>query len=133
MDNSFTEEEYTQKYMKYKLKYLKLLKDNKHILDKHNMTGGNKNNNKKLIAFTAKWCGHCIAFAPTWKELKNSNLKNIQLINYDSELNKDKILDYNITGFPSIYLEKQEGSQITHIEYNGNRTKSDLLKFINEN
>ena len=35
-----------------------------------------------------------------------------------------------ISGFPSIYLEKGDG---TLKEYNGNRTKNDLIKFLNEN
>ena len=118
------------KYLKYKKKYFKLYYENKDLIENYYkyQSGGQAKKNK-LIAFTAKWCGHCQVFKPTWSELQKSKL-NIELINYDSEKHKNKIDEYKISGFPTIMLKKVDGSLK---EYNGNRSKNDLIKFINEN
>jgi len=81
-----------------------------------------------LIWYWANWCGHCINMVPEWDKLiKNKNLpvkiKKIQ----DTEIKNLKIKP--IEGFPTIrlYIKNKE------IEFNGNRTANDIIKFINDN
>ena len=97
-------EDYTSKYLKYKMKYLKLYNENKHLLDQYQKGGTNKGD-PELIAFTAKWCHHCKVFSSTWQELNNLSNLNVKLVNYDSELHKNEIDKYNIKGFPTIILK----------------------------
>ncbi len=103
----------------------------------------NYNNEKYLILYYADWCGYCNKFLPMWKELKNNtNLKNIKYIEVNmSDSNKilisgsenntivDKVKNAKILGFPTIKL--LHNSDL--IDYNGNREKEDLIKFINDN
>ena len=109
--------DYDAKYIKYKNKYYEL---------KNKLFGGRNNNKIKLLTFTAKWCMHCNNFMPTYNKLKNNNKYNIDFVNFDSEENKQEMIDYKITGFPTIYLQKN--NQL--IPYNGNRDENDLINFI---
>ena len=63
---------------------------------------------------------------PTYNKLKNNNKYNIDFVNFDSEENKQEMIDYKITAFPTIYLQKN--NQL--IPYNGNREENDLINFI---
>ncbi len=127
---------YNDKYLKYKMKYLQLLRENKHILDKIDYShkiqqnGGSKDiKNKRFIAFTAKWCGHCQRFASEWKQIEKTKMKNVSFINYDSEIHKDQIDAFEVKGFPTFLLDT--GNNM--IEYTGNRSKEDIIEFIKNN
>ena len=109
---------FEKKYLKYKTKYL-------NELQKIKQKGG-KSDKPKLIAFTAKWCGHCRNFMPIYNNLKNEN-SNIEFINYDSEINRDKIEQFKISGFPTLFLEHKNKL----IEYEGDRSKTSILEFVN--
>jgi len=125
-----TEENYDKLYLKYKKKYLKLYNENKDLLDAY-QKGGNQNNGK-FITFTAKWCHHCKVLSPTLKALAKTQLGGVKLINYDSEEHQHQIEKYKIGGFPTIIFEKNNKI----IEYDGDRSKDDLINFIkkhNEN
>jgi thiol-disulfide isomerase/thioredoxin len=108
------------KYYKYKYKYLTLKKNNLTLI------GGSKK--IKLFLFKANWCGHCSMFKPTWNTLKNDpQLKTkIDFITFDSEKNKNEIETYNIEGFPTIMLQKNDNM----IQYEGQRNLDDLKTFI---
>lgn len=110
--------DYDKKYLKYKEKYI--------ALKELYMKGGN-DENPKLIAFTAKWCGHCTNFMPLYNKMKKYHSKKIDFINYDSE-DKDKMKKYNITGYPTLYLEHKNKL----VEYSGNRSEKDILDFVNK-
>ena len=113
-----TDINYDAKYLKYKNKYYEL---------KNKLNGGRRNKSKlKLLTFTANWCMHCKHFMPTYNKLKNNNTYNIDFINYDSNEHPQKMIDYKINAFPTIYLEKNNKL----IQYEGNREESDLINFI---
>jgi thiol-disulfide isomerase/thioredoxin len=117
--------DYNKKYIKYKKKYLNALK----IYNQKIQNGGDNSisDQPKLIAFTAKWCGHCVNFMPLFNELKEEYSSKIKFINYDSEKNKDQIAKYNIEGYPTLYLEYDDKL----IEYsNGPRSKENIIDFV---
>jgi protein disulfide-isomerase A1 len=80
----------------------------------------------KLKLFYTEWCGWSQRFLPVWEQLENSNLW-CKLVKINCETNKE--LCANVPGYPYIVLEKN-GQKI---EYNGDRTYDDLVKFISKN
>ncbi|KAL2771223.1 sulfhydryl oxidase 1 isoform b precursor, partial [Daubentonia madagascariensis] len=63
------------------------------------------------VEFFASWCGHCIAFAPTWKALA-SDVKdwrpalNLAALDCADENNSAVCRDFNIPGFPTVRFFK---------------------------
>jgi len=112
---------YTNKYLKYKEKYLHLKK----LEQKLNMKGGG--DKKTLALFKAEWCGHCIGFKETWNKLKDNN-QNINFVTYDSEKNSNEIKKYKIEGFPTLILLSNNKA----IEYVGPRNKEAIEEFIKQ-
>ncbi|KAM6166504.1 sulfhydryl oxidase 1 isoform 2-T2 [Erethizon dorsatum] len=63
------------------------------------------------VEFFASWCGHCIAFAPTWKALANDvkgwrPALNLAALDCADETNSVVCRDFNIPGFPSVRFFK---------------------------
>ena len=109
--------DYRQKYLKYKFKYLSLKNTTT------NQKGGSK---PEIMLFKATWCPHCTNFLPTWEKIQQ-NLKNKYLFTtYDSELNKDKIDQWKVTGFPTLMIKNGENVE----EYAGSRDYDVLLKYL---
>lgn len=59
------------------------------------------------VEFFASWCGHCIAFAPTWKELANDvkdwrPALNLAVLDCADEANSAVCRDFDIAGFPTV-------------------------------
>ncbi len=79
-----------------------------------------------LKLYYTEWCGWSQRFLPVWEQLENSNLW-CKLVKINCENNKG--LCANVPGYPYLVLEKN-GKQI---DYNGDRTYDDLIKFINNN
>jgi thiol-disulfide isomerase/thioredoxin len=105
---------YQEKYIKYKLKYLQA--------SNSIQNGGT---NKTVYLFKAEWCGHCQNFKPTWNKIKN-NMKGVDFVEYDSDLNKSEIQQWDIKGYPTIMVK----NGLTATEYNGKREQADFEKFI---
>ena len=74
-------------------------------------------------------CGHCTSFNPTWDSFvkENPNIKCTKFID-DKALQRADDVGYSLSGFPSIVKCKNNKFDS---EYNGNRSKEDLLKFCN--
>ena len=118
--------DYKLKYIKYKSKYLNLL---------DNQLGGSlskQSNQSKpdVYLFKAEWCGHCKNFKPEWKKIMADNAlsKKVNFITIDSEKNKNDIAKWQIKGFPTIILKKNDKL----IEYDNHRTFEGIKNFINE-
>ena len=105
------------KYLMYKAKYLDLKK-------KLNQNGGGKDD---IILFKSERCGHCIRFKPTWEALKNKYSGKHNFITYDHNKNLDKITEFNIEGFPTIYRISGENKYI----FEGERNIENLIAFLN--
>lgn len=110
---------YKHKYLKYKHKYLELSKIKKNI-----MTGGKEK--PTMYLFKADWCGHCNHFMGTWDKLQKNMKNEINFVTYDSDKHSNELKQWNIQGFPTIYLKK--GNQA--IEYTGEREINSLVDFI---
>jgi thiol-disulfide isomerase/thioredoxin len=89
---------------------------------------------KTLMFFKADWCGHCTRFKPVWDEFKQEcNIKypNVSLkeLNIDDEASKPLMEKHNVRGFPHVVLT---GENTEDVVFNKNRTKEDLIAFIQE-
>lgn len=122
--------DYSQKYKKYKAKYLNLLGKN--------MTGGSNSSKPTMYLFKMTGCGHCETFEPTWQKLQiNEKLNNkINFEKYDVRIEKDSefIKKFEnkymqIKGFPTIILEKNGKIE----EYRGSRDEDAMVKWISKN
>lgn len=88
------------------------------------------NYDKKVVLFYAPWCGYCKAFEPTYKEVAEKLNGNQVLYTMDCTDEKCKKMSnqYGIRGFPTVLYIKDKYSK--PIQYDGNRTKEDLLQWI---
>lgn len=94
-------------------------------------------NKKVLIFFRATWCGHCTRFKPVWDDFctakaENSGLSQIDVleVDVDKEESKPMLQKHNVRGFPHVVLTADGSSDVV---YSGNRTKEDLLSFLEKN
>ena len=76
-------------------------------------------------------CPHCTDFNPIWEELiTDDNIKNkVKCIKIDSNNIPE---NFNVETFPTIILENGT-KQINYDEYNKERTKENIIQFINDN
>lgn len=90
---------------------------------------------KKITLFYADWCGHCKTFKPEWFKFKSAYDKNKQQIKdkyniglvineYDADVQKNKVDEAGVVGFPTIKVEFNKKTQ----DYTGGRTAVDLFK-----
>jgi len=86
-----------------------------------------------FVEFYAPWCGHCKALAPLWEEL-GTELKGVESVviaKIDATAN-DVNPSLGIKGFPTLKLFRAN-DKANPVDYNGDRTKADLIKFLNDN
>jgi thiol-disulfide isomerase/thioredoxin len=84
-----------------------------------------------MLLIFANWCGHCQRFKPIFNELCRQLGNDFHCISIeDTQLQKNgkltEALDFR--GFPTIKFFDQSGKIIS--EYNGERSKPELLKHI---
>jgi len=101
-----------------------------------NFTINNLNNDINIIFIYSNSCFHCHAMMPDWNKVKEHYKKTyisgniIQLEANDLiKLNYQKINE-QIKGYPTLMIFNK-GKYIK--EYNGNRTSTDIIKYINSN
>ena len=115
--------DYTEKYLKYKTKYLELKKK----IDQEKQFGGN--NKPELILVKAEWCGHCKNFKDTWANLQKTPelLKKVNFTTLDADVNSNEIKQLQVSGYPTILIKK--GDQYT--EYTESRKFENIKNYIN--
>lgn len=113
-------EDYSQKYLKYKAKYIHL--KNK---SKNSMSGGG-NDKIQIMLFKADWCGHCKNFKNTWEAVSKHYKNKYNFITYDADTQLSELKKYNVDAFPTVLIQK--GKEL--IPYNGDRSFEDFNGFI---
>ena len=97
--------------------------------------------NAWMVEFYSSWCGHCIRFAPTFKQIakdvqKWSNVISVAAIDCAQEGNMPICRDYEIMGYPSIkfFLPQapisNRGVLRKGHSYEQNDIKGEMLVFV---
>ena len=78
------------------------------------------NSRLKIFNFNTEWCGYSKKFQPIWNDFSdnvkdNMNIKAID-VKCDNDQNKDLCNKYNIKGFPTVIIVKNNEPH----EYSGN-------------
>lgn len=64
-----------------------------------------------IVWFYTDWCRYCQKFAPTFKKLTNQKeIKKayaVAYVNAEDPVNKDFVKEYNVEGFPTVYIVKK--------------------------
>lgn len=84
-----------------------------------------------IYLFYANWCPACVAFKPTWDELKKyygNKVNFIDIEDTEKERSKDMQtkLGISVSGFPTIVMVNKDKTTV----YNGDRSKETMIKEI---
>lgn len=108
---------YYNKYLKYKQKYLSL--------KQMNMKGGGK---KNIYLFKSDRCSHCVKFKPTWEIMEKKYGNKYNFITYDNNEHTLKFVTNKINGIPSI--RKDSNGQM--VEYEGPREEKFIIEWVEQ-
>ncbi|XP_067270263.1 sulfhydryl oxidase 1 [Pseudorasbora parva] len=78
-----------------------------------------------LVEFYATWCGHCVAFSPTWKSLARDIKEwkpavDLAAIDCADESNRKVCTNFGITGYPSLkFFPAYSNSEFRGEEHRG--------------
>lgn len=79
-----------------------------------------------IIRISAMWCSSCIIMKSRFNEvIKNYN---IDIIDYDYDLDEDKIEEYNIGEILPVYIKIEDNKEIKRLI--GEHSKQELIDFI---
>lgn len=84
-------------------------------------------NSKVLILYHAPWCGYCKKFMPTWHVVKKKYSNQLKFIEINCDDNKSLCEKHGISSYPTIRLLTKDNKVI---DYAGDRSEDDLIKFI---
>ena len=90
-----------------------------------------------FVKFYMDGCPHCENMKPAWKELENSLINNydgdftIMSVNARTLNTLKSPITEKVQGFPTLFVINKNGSK--GIDYNGTRTKDDMLSFLLHN
>ena len=97
--------------------------------DSPSPSGGSELN---LVLVYAPWCGHSKRMLPDFERVKSEfdgktiNGKNINIIMYNSDIDKDKVKEYGVTGFPTLFVEKDN-----NVEKFPHRSYDKISEYLN--
>lgn len=81
---------------------------------------------KKLLYFTATWCGPCTYVKPQMQELANQ----LPITFIDVDTNSDTVSKYNVKNIPCVILIDHSGTQLGRLAGN-NVTKQSVINLYN--
>ena len=92
-----------------------------------------------VVLFYADWCGYCKRFAPVFNEIiKTRKFKSklaVAFVNGTDEQNKKYMQEYQIEGFPTVYMVNfKTGEKVklsNNLLFTPNAKKELLTEFIN--
>jgi protein disulfide-isomerase A1 len=86
-----------------------------------------------LVEFYAPWCGHCKQLAPIYEELGQAfkGVPSVVIAKIDATSN-DVNPKLGIRGFPTLKLFPANNKN-EPIDYQGDRSKADLIQFVQDN
>lgn len=88
----------------------------------------------KVILVYAPWCGHSKKMLPDYEKVKSEfdgktvNNSKVSIIMYNSDVDKEKVKEYKVKGFPTLFVEKN--GELSPFEY---RTYAKISEYINAN
>ena len=95
-------------------------------------TGVMQKDKDVLLLLYAPWCGWCKKIAPDYikaTEMLASN-SQVELMAVDATQWQTTHPKVQVQGFPTVFLFKK-GDKANPVEYNGDRSANDLVKFVN--
>ena len=81
---------------------------------------------KKILYFSAQWCGPCKQFTPTINQLQSEGV-NIQKIDVDKDSNLST--QYSVRNIPTLVLIDSNGTELNRRV--GLGSPADILNFYN--
>jgi len=80
----------------------------------------------KIIRISAIWCSSCLVMKSKFNDIiKNYN---IELIDYDYDLDEEEFKKYNIGDILPVYIKIDNGKEINRMI--GEHSKEEIIKFI---
>ena len=84
-----------------------------------------------LVLYKAQWCPHCQHFIPTWEKLAINYRRGTCCCFSEVENTKGNVTKVrDVRGFPTLRLYNNRDK--TMVEYHGNRSYNDLVKFLDK-
>lgn len=101
------------------------------IFTNFNYESINNSNNIDFFLYYTNWCGYSKKFLNNiWPNLEvHLKKKNIKYELIDGDKHKDRCIEQNIKGFPTILLKVKN----KYIEYEGPHDINEITSFINNN
>lgn len=77
----------------------------------------------EVIRISAIWCSSCLVMKSRFNEIANE--LNVKIIDYDYDLDYDKIEKYNVSDVLPIYIKGDKRLE-------GEHTKEEIRKFLSD-
>jgi thioredoxin 1 len=84
---------------------------------------------KKLIVFSAEWCGPCKVLKPNLENAEETLIGKIEIIKADISENEESTKEFEIRNIPTCVLV-ENGKEIAR--FHGVKTTEDIKKFLEE-